>query len=95
MKMKSLKRQVEKYTMLAPFAPQAGDPLTEKLSMSHVNALFNDEIQADSLYTIFQGKTYEMMNLLDLGTKFGERIMTQSRTDEEMKQYFEKNENWF
>lgn len=65
----------------------------KKLSTTHINAAFNEEIQADFLYVYIREKKYEVLNIIDLGTKYGERIISQSRTAEKMKETFETK--WF
>lgn len=61
----------------------------KKVSTTHINAAFNDELQADFCYVHIRGQKYEVLNMIDMGTRYGERALTTSRTAEEVKRTFE------
>lgn len=67
--------------------------IKKKISLSHVNEGFNQEVQADFLYAVIGDKNYEILNIIDVGTKYGERSLAESRSCKEMKRLFE--ESWF
>lgn len=64
-----------------------------KVSTTHVNSAFNNELQSDFCYVYIRGKKCEVLNMMDIGTRYGERIMTTSRSAEEIKRVFETH--WF
>lgn len=60
-----------------------------KVSTTHLNAAFNEEVQSDFFYVYIREKKYEILNMIDLGTRYGERAMTTSRSADEIKRMFE------
>lgn len=65
----------------------------KKISTTHVHSAFNNEIQADFLYVSIHGSRHEILNIIDTGTKYGERVITASRSADEMSRQFETQ--WF
>lgn len=51
---------------------------TENVLTTDINESFNVEILADYLYTMIHGKRYEVLNLIDLGTRYKERMIAKS-----------------
>lgn len=49
--------------------------LTKKVTTSHVNEAFNEELQVDFTYAVVPGKRREILNIIDTGTRFGERVI--------------------
>lgn len=47
--------------------------IRRRISLTHVNESFNDEIQADFTVTYYKGRRMVILNLVDMGTGFGER----------------------
>lgn len=60
-----------------------------KLSLTHVNEAFNEEIQADFVTCHIRGETFEILNVVDMGTKYGERKMEPTRTADRMNELLE------
>lgn len=63
--------------------------LKRKVSLSHVNAAFNVEVQADFLVVHAGGYKYEILNMIDVGTGYGERSIAPSRSADVMRQMME------
>lgn len=77
-----------------PICASTGRPTDrKKISTTHLNSAFNQEVQADYVYITIHGKRHEVLNVIDTGTKYGERIITTSRSAEDMKGQFERI--WF
>lgn len=45
------------------------------ISTSHLNNLFNEEIQVDFIYSTVHGNVCEILNLIDVGTRYGQRVV--------------------
>lgn len=65
----------------------------KKVSTTHINSAFNQELQSDFCYAYIRGKKCEILNMLDIGTRYGERVLTTSRSADEIKRSFETH--WF
>lgn len=65
----------------------------KKISTTHVNKSFNDEIQVDLMYVWIQGRKREEPNVVHTGTRYGERTIVQSRSGETIKEFRERT--WF
>lgn len=46
-----------------------------KISLTHVNEAFNSELQADFTFPYFEGSKGTILNIIDTGTAYGERIL--------------------
>lgn len=57
---------------------------TKKISLSHINEDFNNEIQADYTYLNIRGQVYPALHVADTGTGFSEIKLVKSRRAEEM-----------
>lgn len=60
-----------------------------KISLTHVNEAFNEEVQADFVTVYIRGEKYEVFNVVDTGTAYGERAIAPSRTAECMQNLFQ------
>lgn len=56
----------------------------KKVSISHVNEAFNQSMQADFLVVYVSQDKYEVLNMIDAGTNYGERVIVQKRDAQEM-----------
>lgn len=89
-----VKRVCKKVQTACAICAMTGRPVDrKKISTTHIHAAFNDEIQVDYLYAEIHDTKYEILNIIDTGTRYGERMMTTCRSAENMKQQFETN--WF
>lgn len=61
----------------------------KKISLSNVNEAFKEEIKVDFLYAFIHGSKRLILNVVDVGTRYLERVLSPSRTTEEMKNEFE------
>lgn len=64
-----------------------------KISVSHVNEAFNEELQADFLVAYIRGERVDILNMVDTGTGYGERMIVPSRNAGVMKNMMETR--WF
>lgn len=64
----------------------------KNLDYTHQLSLY-EEIHEDFLHINIHCKKYEFLNIMDLGTKYGERTLATSRTADQMKNCFESQ--WF
>lgn len=60
-----------------------------KISLSHVNTAFNDEIQADFVTVNIRGERYEVLNIVDTGTRYGERVIASTHSGDVMMKLIE------
>ena len=56
----------------------------KKVSLTHVNEAFNAEIQADYVVVYIRDEKFEVLNVIDLGTRYGERAIARTRSAESM-----------
>ena len=61
----------------------------EKVSLTHVNEAFNVEIQADYVIVYIREEKFEVMNMIDLGTRYGERAIAKTPSSESMTEMLE------
>lgn len=62
----------------------------KKVSLTHVNEAFNNEIQADYVIVYIRDEKFEVLNIVDLGTRYGERAIAKMRSAENMTEMIEK-----
>lgn len=55
-----------------------------KISISHINTEFNNEIQADFVTIFIREERFEVLNIIDTGTKYGERVIAKDHSGETM-----------
>ena len=55
-----------------------------------MNESFNEEVQADFTVIYIHGEKYNVLNTVDLGTNYGERIIAKDRKADTMMALFEK-----
>lgn len=67
--------------------------IKRKISLSHVNQAFNEEIQADFATVRFKDANHEVLNVVDTGTTYGLRLIVPDRSAKTMKKLLEKH--WF
>lgn len=85
-----IKKAIEKVTNpCIPCAKNGRPKNSRKLSLRHVNKDFNIEVQADFMTIKHQGNNYEILNITDCNTAFGERTIVRSRNAEQMMHTFE------
>lgn len=71
-----LKKACEKVYDACEICISSGQPKPRrKISLSHINTAFNDEIQADFVTVMIRGERYEVLNIVDTGTRYGERVI--------------------
>lgn len=88
--MKRITEACDKVFSSCAICASSGRPADRrKISTTHLNAAFNDEIQADFMYVHMRGKKWEIMNIIETGTRYGERAITKSRSAEDIKQTLE------
>lgn len=60
---------------------QTGRPSAKKkISISHVNEAFNQSIEADFLVAYIKGEKYIILNIICMGTNYGERVIVKNRS---------------
>lgn len=62
---------------------------SKKISLTHVNEGFNEEVQADYTVVYIKGEKYFVLNIVDAGTRYGERAIANSRDAATMMQMME------
>lgn len=60
----------------------------KKVSTTHVYEALNIELQAEFVYVQIHGEKFEVLNMVEMGTRYGERALTGSRSSEEVKKAF-------
>lgn len=80
----------EKVFQVCQICVSSGRPgIKPKISLSHVNTRFNDEVQADFVTVYIREEKYEVLNVIDSGTRYGERVIATSRDSKSMMSLFE------
>lgn len=51
----------------------------KKVSLNHVNETFNQHLQADFTIVYLVTEKYEVLNIIDAGTRYGERTIARCR----------------
>lgn len=59
------------------------------VSLTHVNASFKEELQADFVVMYISDAKFEVLNMRDAGTRYGGKYITISRSAENIKLIFE------
>lgn len=62
---------------------------SKKISLSHVNEAFNEEIQVDYTVAYINEQKYFILNMVDAGTRYGERAIAFSRDAKTMMEMIE------
>lgn len=57
-------------------------------STSHISKGFIEEVQFDFSYAEVYGKKREIMNIVDMGTRYGEFVIADGRANGQMKREF-------
>lgn len=86
-------RHDENYSNPVQYAPQMESQPTKMISTTNINVAFNEKIQTDFVYFTIHDKNHEVINIMDLGTKYGEKTLTESRSADEVRKYFKTY--WF
>lgn len=60
-----------------------------KVSLAHVNKSFNSEIQADFVTVYIRDEKFEVINIIDVGTRYGERSIAPCRDGRTMMEIVE------
>lgn len=60
-----------------------------KISITHVNSAFNNEVQADFVTILIREERYEVLNIIDTGTRYGERVIAHNHRGDTMMNLFE------
>lgn len=86
-----VKKAIDKVTSSCIPCTKSGRPANStKISLKHVNKDFNAEVQADFLTVKCSRGKYEILNIIDTSTGYGERSVVKSRSAEVMKSKFEE-----
>lgn len=64
----------------------------KKISLNNVNRAFNDSIQADFVTVYIKGEKFEVLNVIDTGTNYGERVIVPAKNAQIMMNKIE--EEW-
>lgn len=76
----------DKVYAACPICAATGIPaFRKKVSLSHVNEAFYEEIQVEFLYASINGTKRIILNIVDVGTRYGERILSPSRDTEQIR----------
>lgn len=65
--------------------------IKKRVSLSHINEQFTQEVQADFTVAYAGSEKLNILNIVDLGTNYGERIIAPDRKAATMMTLFEKN----
>lgn len=63
-------------------------------SLSHVNKTFNDKVQADLVTVLILEERYDVLNIVNTGTRYGERVIDVYHRAEITMNIFEKEWNF-
>lgn len=70
-----------------PISASTGRPAERrKVSITHVNEAFNEEVKANFLYVWIHEEKQGIINIIDVGTKYGEREILCSRSGEGLRE---------
>lgn len=84
------KRACEEVFKACPICATTGRPAQHrKVSLTHVNEEFNQELQADFTIAYIRGAKYEVLNFNDTGTRYGERAIATTRSADTIRHLFE------
>lgn len=74
------KRACQKVFESCGICASSGRPADKaKVSLTHVNKSFNNEIQADFVTVYIRDENFEVLSIVDVGTQYGERSITSFR----------------
>lgn len=62
---------------------------SKKISLSHINEEFTEEIQADKTVVHINGNKHFVVNVVDIGTRYSERMIEESCNAEKMMELIE------
>lgn len=65
----------------------------KKTSLTHINKSFNQSTQADFVIIYLKGKKFEVLNIIEAATRYGERTIEFYRTAKQVTEIFERT--WF
>lgn len=65
--------------------------MKKKISLSHINEKFNQEVQADFTIAYMGSEKINVLNIIDLGTNYGKRVIAPDRQASKMMSFFEKH----
>lgn len=75
-----IRQACEKVFQACYICASSGRPRqSKKISISHVNEAFNEEFKADFMVVYIKEKKYFVLNMMDTGTRYGERMIAESR----------------
>lgn len=84
----------EKVYDASPICAGTGRPaMRRKISTLHINEAFNEELQVGFLYVVIHGGKHEVLNWVNVGTRYGERLLTGAYSNAEIRNGFEMH--WF
>lgn len=85
-----LKAACEKVHDACEICVSSGEPKKrKKISLTHVNSAFNEDLTADFVTVRISGEKYEVLNIVDAGTRYGERVIASSRNSTSMQSLLE------
>lgn len=68
----------------------SGEPQKKKkISISHVNEALNQKVQADFTVAMIKGETFHILNMVYMGTGYGERAISNTHEAEALKRLLE------
>lgn len=57
---------------------------TQERYLPHINRYFNQELQADFLVVRIHDEMYDIFNMIDMATRYGELLLPVSRSADQM-----------
>ena len=87
---KKLEEAIEQVCNACDVCAKNGRPVSsKKVSLTHVNQAFNEELQIDFMFPTIRGSKQTVMHMTDTGTGFSETTISNSRTARSMQEAIE------
>lgn len=75
-----MKKVVTEVAQSCEICAKSGPPsVSRKLSVSHINQAFNEEVQMDFMYCMIRGTRHVVIHFVDSGTAFSEAVIVPGR----------------
>ncbi len=85
-----LEEYCEKIHDACDICASTGRPAHRKrISITHINEKFNESVAADFLVAFIGSEKFQVLNIIDMGTNYGERTIVSRRNADEMKNRIE------
>lgn len=82
---KTLQEAYERFHDTSEICAFTGSPRDRrKVSISHINEAFNYAIQDDYMMVYIKSEEFEILNIVDSGTRYGKRAIYGDRSAEKM-----------